>query len=197
MTKWRQIFESRKSTPDVDEMKYNIKPPASSEQLAEVEAKLGIQLPADVRELLSEFNGNAAVYPNADYEVGLYFSTQDLLEEVPDFIEEWEDEELDEFASNCVFLCHENGMSELYAVVVNDFKDLHSGEIVQVDHEMVGFGSDQFCEKAYSNLESWYVTDQGILKEHQRTLCKQNYDKNSSNTYCGGLHLCECCVLFG
>jgi hypothetical protein len=59
MGKWRALFES--NLPPVTQREYGEEyvfgPPATAEQIATVEQALGARLPADVREMLCEFNG--------------------------------------------------------------------------------------------------------------------------------------------
>ena len=59
MGKWREAFaHGRPSCFDVDfGLEYTFGPPASEEQLAHAERELGLRLPQELRELLSEFNG--------------------------------------------------------------------------------------------------------------------------------------------
>src|SRR5215475_12789573 len=89
MGKWRDAFES--GLPPEDERDagdvYTFGPPATPEQLAEVERELKLRLPADVREMLSEFNGVWLAYTN--YGGGpdrLYLTTKDMIVDVPDYI---------------------------------------------------------------------------------------------------------------
>ena len=59
MGKWREAFEEGR--PSFDDREYgcvyHFGPPATPEQISEAEQLLGRPLPAELRSLLSEFNG--------------------------------------------------------------------------------------------------------------------------------------------
>ena len=84
MGKWQDLFESRVYPEEDRECShYAFNPPATREQIERLEEGLGFPLPADVRDMLSEFNGIRNVLPR--YEVTLYFSTEDMLTNVSEF----------------------------------------------------------------------------------------------------------------
>ena len=140
MGKWRNLFEATLLPPGEREFGeyYVFNPPATHEQLASVEEGLGFPLPDEVREMLQEFNG---VRQGTSFsEPGShYFSTAEMLGFVRDYVEQWEDETLDELARHVVFICHENGLADLYGVVVRDCAGFRTGEVIRVDHEDVAF----------------------------------------------------------
>lgn len=151
MGKWRDLFESNLAPVEARDFgeHYVFNPPATAEQITSVEEELGFRLPADVREMLLEFNGILRGTTHCE-PFTHYFSTEEMLVDVPAYIRQWEDKALDELARHVVFVCHENGMADLYGVVVTDYAAFRAGEVVMVDHESIG--DRECCRKWFGSL---------------------------------------------
>lgn len=149
MGRWREAFEhGRPSYFDIEfGLEYTFGLPASEEQLGRAEAELGVRLPRDVRELLSEFNGvwvtSAVARSHAgDPEVAsdlaiAYLDVEHMAIEVPRYFRTCGNPlpaELD--LRKIVFVYQENGFADLYGVCVEDVAGFREGEVVKLDHEL-------------------------------------------------------------
>ena len=141
MSKWRTLFESK--LPPVEErdyrMVYEFGPPATEAQLAAAEAVLGVRLPADVREMLSEFNG---VWATATFDDGrrsrkvLYLDTNGLSVQVPEYFDDCGNDLPDaEDLRKVVFVAQSNGFGDLWGVCAEDVAGHKAGVVVTLDHE--------------------------------------------------------------
>src|ERR1051326_9083709 len=90
MGKWRDLFEAE--LPPVAQrpyrMEYDFGPPATTDQVAAAETALKVQFPADVREMLSEFNG---IWSRSHFDDGreirqiLFLDLQHMTVELPQY----------------------------------------------------------------------------------------------------------------
>lgn len=142
MGKWQKLFES--SLPPVKQRdrgrQYTFGPPATAEELAAAEQALGIQLPASLRELFSEFNGSwwTSEDHRAIGEAGekLFLDLNNLAVRVPNYFRNCgnilpPEEDL----KKVVFFAQWNGFSDLWGVCVAKVAGRKVGEIVHLDHE--------------------------------------------------------------
>jgi hypothetical protein len=143
MGKWRDAFDhGRPSFFDIEfGLQYTFGPPATAEQLAHAEAELGLRLPQEVRELLSEFNG-VWVTSEAAREHGsapdiAYLDVQHLAVEVPWYFRTCGNPlPAASDLRKVVFIYQENGFADLYGVCVEDVAGLRAGEVAKLDHDV-------------------------------------------------------------
>lgn len=138
MGKWRALFES--SLPPRGEggpvRAYEFGPPATEAEIVAAERALAVRLPADLREMVSEFNG-VWVRTRASSEPDNHYLTLDLMVELAErqreagWGEVFENGELDKV----VFVCGYNGWTQLWAVCVEDVAGHPAGAVVYHDHD--------------------------------------------------------------
>jgi hypothetical protein len=137
MGKWRDAFYLSLG-PDAD---YDVDaplifgPPATDDQISAVEAALGYQLPDDFRSLLREFNGVKVAW---DWDTVPYFLSTDEIPAASEFYVDWESELDLKVCRNVAFICVENGMADMWGIVVKPFGPYETGAIVGLDHDRVG-----------------------------------------------------------
>jgi hypothetical protein len=143
MGKWREAFEhGRPSQWDVElGMEYTFGPPATEGQLAATESVLGVRLPADVRALLSEFNGvwyTTAIDRREGYEPSiLYLDIQHMTVEVPAYFRDSGNPlPPGEDLRKVVFVRQSNGFGDLWGVCLEDVAGFRAGHVVKLDHEV-------------------------------------------------------------
>lgn len=145
MGKWREAFEEGR--PSFDDRNYgsvyHFGPPATPEQIAEAERHLGRPLPAELRSLLSEFNGvrcttrlsgpddegDIAFLATADFSDVLRY-LRDVEAELPKPVR----------LGKIVFFWQDNGYAELYGICAEPvgkwpLGKWPEGTIVHLDHE--------------------------------------------------------------
>jgi hypothetical protein len=143
MGKWREAFEhGRPSEWDIKlGIEYSFGPPPTEEQLAAAESVLGVRLPADVRELLFEFNGvwyTTEVDRREGYGPSiLYLDLQHMTVDVPEYFRTCgnplpEEAEL----RKVVFVRQSNGFGDLWGVCLEDVAGFRAGTVVRLDHEV-------------------------------------------------------------
>jgi hypothetical protein len=143
MGKWRTLFES--NLPPVEQREYGKEyefgPPATAEQIAAAEQALGARLPADVREMLSEFNGiwqTSAVGRKGGRAPDIAFlDTRHLSVDVPAYFDDCGNP-LPSVASlrKVVFVAQSNGFGDLWGVCAADVDGHPAGAVVRLDHEV-------------------------------------------------------------
>jgi hypothetical protein len=142
MGKWREAFEhGRPSEWDVEYgREYSFGPPATEEQLAAAESVLGVRLPADVRELLSEFNGiwyTIDIDQRESYKSILYLDIDYMTGRVPDYFRTCgNDLPAEEVLRKVVFVRQSNGFGDLWGVCLEDVAGARAGNVVRLDHEV-------------------------------------------------------------
>jgi hypothetical protein len=146
MGKWREVFEAE--LPPVAERpyrtEYHFGPPAEADQIAAAEAALKVQFPADVREMLSEFNG---VWSRSHFDDGRedsdirFLDLQHMTVEVPRYFAECGGNPLPpkKDRRRVVFVCQSNGFAELWGVCVEDVAGHQAGAVVKLDSEVGEF----------------------------------------------------------
>ena len=147
MGKWRALFES--NLPPVgereDRAEYEFGPPAAPAQLAAAEAALGVPLPADVREMLSEFNGvwRTATYPDGRRSrKALYLDVDALSVAVPEYFDDCGNDLPDPGdLRRVVFVAQSNGFADLWGVCAEAVAGHEAGAVVTLDHEGGGLGA--------------------------------------------------------
>ncbi len=138
MGKWRTLFEA--NLPPIAERaygeQYEFGPPATEEQIAEAERVLNLTLPADVREMLSEFNGIWRHTELLGRQIH-YLDLHHLSVEVPEYFRTCGNElPPRKDLRKVVFVCQSNGFGELWGVCAADVASHRAGEVVKLDHEV-------------------------------------------------------------
>jgi hypothetical protein len=138
--KWRRLFES--DLPPVEQRKdnrqYEFGPPATKADLRYAELALGFRLPADVRSLLSEFNGvwytSKSVRRRGYQRQILYLDVESMAVRVPEFLDTCDDE-LPPAGDlrKVVFVCQANGYDTLWGVCAADVAGHRAGAVVRLD----------------------------------------------------------------
>jgi hypothetical protein len=136
--KWRTLFEA--NLPPYGEgeyvLGYDFGPPATAAKFDAAERALGLRLPAELREMLSEFNGvwvRVRTHPEPEN----YYLSLDLMVELAERQREagwgdvFENGELDKV----VFVCGYNGWAQLWALCVEDVGEYPAGAVVYHDHD--------------------------------------------------------------
>ncbi|HEY7313131.1 MAG TPA: SMI1/KNR4 family protein [Gemmataceae bacterium] len=139
MGKWRTMFEA--NLPPVDERtygeQYDFAPPATEEQLATAESALGTRFPADVREMLSEFNGIWRRTKFGGDPSIQYLDLHHMTVAVPEYFRTCGNElPPKKDLRKIVFVCQFNGFGDLWGVCVSDVAGHRAGEVVKLDHEV-------------------------------------------------------------
>jgi hypothetical protein len=156
MGKWRVLFES--NLPPVEQREYGEEyefgRPATAGQIATAEQALGARLPADVREMLSEFNGmwsTSAVARKHGHSPSIAFlDIEHMTVDVPRYF------------ANCgntlppkedlckvVWVAQSNGFSYLWGVCVEDVAGHKAGAVVRMDHEV---GDLEACQPSLAEF---------------------------------------------
>src|SRR5262249_54759321 len=127
MGKWRDLFEA--GLPPVAgrpyRTEYEFGPPAAADQIAAAGATLEVRFAADVREMLSEFNG---VWSLSHFDDGrelrsiLFLDLHHLTVELPQYFADCGGNPLPpkKDRRKVVFVCQSNGFAELWGVCVED-----------------------------------------------------------------------------
>lgn len=142
MGKWRALFEV--NLPPVGEREYGAEydfgPAATPAQLAAAEAALKVEFPADVREMLAEFNGvwRRTTIHGTEYRDVLYLDLQGMTVDVPQYFADCGGNPLPQpdDLRKVVFLCQSNGFADLWGVCVADVAGHPAGAVVHLDHEV-------------------------------------------------------------
>jgi hypothetical protein len=136
--KWRTLFEDNLPPHGEGEyvLAYEFGPPAAEAEVVTAERALSVRLPADLRELVSEFNGvwvRARTSPEPDN----HYLSLELMAELAErqreagWAEVFENGELDKI----VFICGYNGWTQLWALCVEDVGEFPAGAVVYHDHD--------------------------------------------------------------
>jgi hypothetical protein len=136
------LFEA--NLPPVGEREYGAEydfgPPATDEQMAATEQVLGVALPADVRAMLSEFNGVWRRTSFADgraYRDILYLDLHHMTTDVPAYFADCGNPlPPKKDRQQIVFVCQANGFGDLWGVCAADVAGHRSGAVVHLDHEV-------------------------------------------------------------
>ena len=138
MGKWKKAF-LKSIDPEFDSpSSFEFGPSATEKQLAGLERAISAKIPSDLRELLQEFNGvtRDGLVGREDY----FFSTE-KMPEAAEYYRNWDcDTTLAmQLFSNVLLVCQENGMSEMWGVVVRPFATYKYGDVVSFDHDRLMF----------------------------------------------------------
>lgn len=144
MGKWREAFDhGRPSRWDIEYgLTYTFGPPATEQELARVEAELGVRLPAELRELLSEFNGvwntsEASREFGSEPEI-VYLDTESMIGRVPKYISYSGDPPITPRGNDLrqvAFVAQVNGFADLYGICLEPLGGFLTGTVVRLDHE--------------------------------------------------------------
>jgi len=140
--KWIDAFQHQRPYEWDTELsvEYTLGPPATEQQIADAEALLGARWPAELRELLGEFNG--IWFTTKDLRRGgyepeiLFLDIEHLTEQLPDYLGDAENElpptnELRRVA----FFCQAHEFAELWGVCVEPLAGCRVGEVIALDDE--------------------------------------------------------------
>lgn len=142
MSKWRELFEA--GQPAVaereDRTEYTFGPPATADQIAAAEAALKVRFPADVREMLSEFNGVWSVTTfdaGNTYDEIHFLNLQHMTADVPDYCSDSGNPmPPEEDLRKVVWVCQSNGFGDLWGVCAEAVAGHPAGAVVHMDHEV-------------------------------------------------------------
>lgn len=139
MTKWREAFErGRPSECDIEHRhKYAFGPPATEEDIARVEGELGVRLPAEVRELLSEFNGVWETR-SCGRPIRVYLDAECMRIGAQEYIRYGGDPPITPSGADLrkiVYVAQMNGFADLYGVCLEPIGGFPVGAVVKLDHE--------------------------------------------------------------
>jgi hypothetical protein len=156
MGKWRTLFESNLPPAGQREygMEYEFGPPATAEQIAAVEHGLRVQLPADLREMLSEFNGvwtTSEIGRKLGHAPGIAFlDTKHMSERVPEYLADTDNPlPPKKVLRQVVFVAQSNGFGDLWGVCVADVAGHPAGSAVRLDHEV---GELKACQPSLADF---------------------------------------------
>ncbi len=141
MSQWRKAFEEdRPSREDVEyKREYTFGPPATEEQLAQAEQRLGAPLPVSLRELLREFNGiwyTTKYDRERGYEASMCFLDTEKIPGVLDvLVDSGNDIPPVDDLKKVAFFWQSNGYAVLYGVCLEDIAEFEAGAVVYLDHE--------------------------------------------------------------
>jgi hypothetical protein len=155
MNKWRTLFESNLAPvaerPYREE--YDFGPPATDEQLAAAEQALGITFPADVREMLAEFNGvwrRTHFSDGREYRDIFYLDLQNMTVDLPQYFADCGNPlPPKRDRRKVVFIAQSNGFGDLWGVCTAEVAGHTIGAVVHLDHEVGEL------EPSHPNLEEF------------------------------------------
>ncbi|MBL8812658.1 MAG: SMI1/KNR4 family protein [Planctomycetaceae bacterium] len=131
MGKWREIFCSSENCENEDECVFN--PPATEQEIKRFESDIGASLPADLREMLLEFNGIDK--PEHGRQAPFILGLKNM--KLPEFYTDWDvpTDNLLEWSKNIVYVRQFNSFTYLWGIVVKPFDDFKVGDVVEFDHD--------------------------------------------------------------
>ncbi|QEL14923.1 SMI1/KNR4 family protein [Limnoglobus roseus] len=140
--KWRKLLDD--SLPPAAEREYGERykfgRPASEKQLATAERTLGVRLPDDVREMLSEFNGvwytTTAGRAHGHAPNIQFLDTKYLSVNVPNHLADYEPSPPRYALRRVVFVAQSNGFGDLWGVCASDVGRHKAGTVVRLGHEV-------------------------------------------------------------
>ncbi len=138
MGKWKKAF-LKSIDPELDgPSSFEFGPPATEKQLAALERAVSAKIPSDLRELLQEFNGVTRDGPTGRED---YFFSAEKMPQAAEYYRNWDcDTTLAmRLFGNVLLVCQENGLSEMWGVVVKPFATYKYGEVVSFDHDRLLF----------------------------------------------------------
>lgn len=151
MSKWRDIVLRSPSVKNKDVCVFN--PPVTEDELQRFEAEIGAKLPADVREMLLEFNGMEQ--PEWGQRAPFILGTSHM--KLPEFYTDWDvpTDKLVEWSKNIVYVKQFNSFTYLWGVVVKPFAEFQIGDIVEFDHDDIGDAEEasDLLASRHKNLE--------------------------------------------
>ena len=125
--------------------------PAEAGELNLLENNLGGRLTQEIRELLLEFNG---VWIESSTGREPWFLSTSDMERAAHFYDDWESDLVLKVFPKVAFVCQQNGLSELWGVVIRPFKPFKRGDIVALDHDRIHEAetADELFTRPYGNL---------------------------------------------
>jgi len=123
-------------------VEYTLGPAATEQQIVAAEVALGARLPAELRELLGEFNGiwfTTKDLRRAGYEPEiLYLDIEHLTEQLPEYLGDPESElpSADDLR-RVAFFCQAHDFAELWGLCVEPIAGCRAGEVIALDDEGV------------------------------------------------------------
>ncbi|PHS03241.1 MAG: hypothetical protein COA78_18710 [Blastopirellula sp.] len=138
MAKWKAAF-LKSLDPEYDtEESFTFGPPATEAELSALETAISEKLPEDLRELLLEFNG----IKDSDGETYFFDTTE--MPTAAEYYREWDwpTDMLLECSSNILYVCQENGFSEMWGVAVKPFGSFQYGQVVAFNHDEIAYAEE-------------------------------------------------------
>ena len=150
MAKWKSAF-LKSLIPEYDtEDSFKFGQPASEEELSTLESAISAKLPDDLRDLLLEFNGIKELDGEA------YFFDTTEMPTAAEYYREWDwpTDLLLECSQNILYVCQENGFSNMWGVVVKPFGSFEYGQVVAFNHDMImeAESADELFVSPYKTL---------------------------------------------
>ena len=138
MGTWRAIFCGSEHCEDEADCVFN--PPATEDEIAAFESNIGAPLPADVREMLLEFNG----IDKPEFGTLTPFMLGINQMKLPEFYTDWDvpTDKLIDWSKNIVYVRQLNSFTYLWGVVVKPFANFKPGDIVELDHDDIDDDAD-------------------------------------------------------
>lgn len=136
MSIWKTAFLAGLDPDDESEGAFEFGPPATADDLAKLQQFISAKIPEDVCGLLLEFNGvkRVTTYGPEPY----YFSTHEMPTAV-DMYRSWDvpTDLLIDCSRDILYLCQENGFSQMWGVTIRPFGPFIYGQIVAFDHDRI------------------------------------------------------------
>ena len=153
MGKWRDIFRKSDNCENEEECVFN--PPATEKEIASFESEIGAELPPDLREMLSEFNGidKPEFGQQEPFILGIGHMT------LPEFYTDWDvpTDKLLEWSKSIVYIRQFNSFTYLWGMVVKPLGGFKVGDIVEFDHDAIDEDEytkpSEFFENRLKSLE--------------------------------------------
>ena len=141
MPKWKDAF-ARSLDPDRETLQqFEFGAPATQEELAALRAAAGADIPAELSDMLSEFNGIWEI--RDDTRSSYYFHTGEMMTAIEYYRDwDWPTDMLMECSQNILYVMEENGFGEMWGVVAKPFADFQPGQVVAFDHEEIGYAEE-------------------------------------------------------
>lgn len=127
--------------------------PATADQIENLETYFNAKLPRDVKELLSEFNG---VKVGKGKTRDKWYLTTDEIKAAVRFYDDRESDLVLSLFPKVLFVCQQNGMAELWGVVLKPFKPFKRGDIAAFEHDRIDEAESaaELFTTPYENLEA-------------------------------------------
>jgi cell wall assembly regulator SMI1 len=140
--KWRTLFEANLPPHGGGEyvQAYEFGPPATETEFTAAEQRLGLRLPDDLREMLSEFNGVWRRVRTAPDPENWYLDLGHMIELASRQREVgWEEVFSEGELDKIVYVCAYDGLAQTWALCVEEVAGHPAGAVVYHDHDSTEF----------------------------------------------------------